>query len=172
MNNWKDIEGYEGLYQVNNQGQVKSLKRERICKNGSVKIYHEKFLNGFVNNIGYLCFDLYNDSGRKNIKAHFLVASNFCEGYSSGLVVNHKDGNKVNNHYSNLEWITQKENAIHAFKNRIHIIYGFTVIHIQTGIFFESMGDAFRSGLVLCSLSHFKKQLNGSKENKTDFLVI
>lgn len=46
---------------------------------------------------------------------HRLVAKYFCDGYAEGLVVNHKDGNKTNNHYTNLEWVTQSENVKHAF---------------------------------------------------------
>ena len=55
------------------------------------------------------------------IKTHIAVASTFVEGYKDGLVVNHKDGNKTNNNFKNLEWVTLKENSNHAVKNGLFL---------------------------------------------------
>ncbi len=61
----------------------------------------------FINNNGYECLKI----TRKHYLIHRLVAKEYCIGYSEGLVVNHKDGNRLNNHYTNLEWVTTKENV-------------------------------------------------------------
>jgi hypothetical protein len=170
MEVWKDIKGFEGYYKISNLGRVKSLPRKRICKNGLIKVYKEKILRGIVNNIGYLCYDLYLESERKNIKSHFLVAFHFCDGYKIGLVVNHKDGNKLNNHYSNLEWITFRENVLHAFKNRLIVRKGFDILDLNTGVYFESIGDAYRSFNFSFSLSQLKKMISGKITNVTSLV--
>lgn len=100
MEVWKGIEGYEGYYQVSNFGNVKNVKTN-------------KMLIGDINNIGYRRVILYSPK-KKRFFIHRLVALNFCDGYSNDLVVNHKDGNKLNNHYKNLEWVTRSENDLHA----------------------------------------------------------
>ena len=56
---------------------------------------------------------------KKRFFIHRLVAQHFCEGYQKDLVVNHKDGNKLNNCANNLEWVTRSENDLHAFKNNL-----------------------------------------------------
>lgn len=105
---WVDVKGYEALYQVSNLGNVKSFKhtKERIMK---------KPLRS-----GYESVQLINDIGAKNIRVHRLVAINFIECKSEGMVVNHKDGNKRNNCVDNLEWVTSSENNKHAMKNKLN----------------------------------------------------
>ena len=107
---WKDIEGYEGYYQISNYGRVKNVKTNNI-------------LSGDTNNVGYKRVTLYSPI-RKRFFIHRLVAYHFCEGYKEGLVVNHKDGNKTNNYYLNLEWVTRSENDKHAFKNKLRKVTG------------------------------------------------
>lgn len=102
MEQWKDIDGYEGYYQISNYGQVKNIKTNKI-------------LIGDTNNIGYKRVILYKPI-KKRFFVHRLVALHFCEGFDKDLVVNHKDGNKTNNNADNLEWVTRSENDLHAFK--------------------------------------------------------
>lgn len=102
MEIWKDIIGYEGYYQVSNLGRIKNINTNRI-------------LTGDTNNIGYKRVTLYTPE-KKRFFIHKLVALHFCEGYQEDLVVNHKDGNKLNNCANNLEWVTRSENDLHAFK--------------------------------------------------------
>jgi hypothetical protein len=172
MEIWKDIEEYEEIYQISNFGKVKSKDFFRNGKSGYLKKYKGKLLKGHINNLGYLCFDLYKDGFRKNIKSHSLVAFHFVHGYKKGLWVNHVDGNKQNNHFSNLEWCTAKQNSIHAFDTRLIVKKGEIVLHLITGIFYESIRQAHRSGLINCSRSQFQKQLRGNLENKTFFKVV
>lgn len=86
---WKNIFGYEGYYQISNYGRVKSLLTNKI-------------LSGDENSLGYKRVFLYNLIKRRFF-IHRLVAFHFCDGYSPRLVVNHKDGNKKNNISTNLE---------------------------------------------------------------------
>lgn len=99
---WIDIKGYEGYYQISNFGNVKNTKTNKI-------------LMGDCNNLGYRRVILYAPV-KKRFFVHRLVAMHFCEGYNEDLVVNHIDGNKLNNHSNNLEWVTRSENDLHAFK--------------------------------------------------------
>ena len=103
MEIWKDIKGYEGLYQVSNLGRVKSLKNR------------EKILNPFSDN-NYLNVDLFKNRKKKRYKIHRLVAITFIPNIDNKPEVNHIDGNKENNCISNLEWTTSSENMQHAFK--------------------------------------------------------
>ena len=108
---WKDIENYENLYQISNLGRIKSL-----CFN-KIKILKPH------NNRGYYDVTLYKNGKHKQHKIHRLVASAFLINNEQKTCVNHKDGNKTNNNVDNLEWVTPKENVIHAYKNNLHKKY-------------------------------------------------
>lgn len=97
---WRDIKGYEGLYQVSNLGRVKSFVKD---KNGKIRKLHD-------DTHGYLIVSL----GRKNMnKVHRLVAQTFIPNPNDYPEVNHINGRKDDNRVSNLEWVTHKQNAIH-----------------------------------------------------------
>ena len=76
-------------------------------KNGNI-------LKPSINPRGYKIVNLIIDGKRVGKAVHTLVARAFCKGYEEGLQVNHKDGNKLNNNVTNLEWVTAKENARHS----------------------------------------------------------
>ena len=103
---WRDIEGYEGLYQVSNIGRVRSLDRydNRGCKRkGQIK-------KGSVDNHGYLLIGLSKNGKRKYYGVHRLVAFAFVEGYFEGAHIDHIDTCKTKNIWTNLRWTTAKEN--------------------------------------------------------------
>lgn len=102
---WVEIPHYEGYYQVSNFGRIKSTKREG-AKGG--------FLKQSTSGRGYLFVHLSKKGIVETCFLHQIVATLFCGGYCKGLQVNHKDGNKKNNHFENLEWVTPKENTNHA----------------------------------------------------------
>jgi hypothetical protein len=103
---WKDIEGYEGIYQVSNLGNVKSFKR------GS-----ERMLKPCKDRRGYLIVDLYKNGKHKNNKIHRLVAQAFISNQENKPEINHIDEDKTNNNVDNLEWSTRKENLNHGTRN-------------------------------------------------------
>ena len=110
MEVWKDIPGYEGLYQVSNLGNVRSL---RYRNRDEVR---ELFLK--PHNQGYLQVELHKDGKRKMFTVHRLVAMAFVDGYEEGKQVNHIDENKKNNVSTNLEWVTVSQNVLHSLLRR------------------------------------------------------
>lgn len=108
---WKDIEGYEGMYQVSNLGRVRSLKY-RDKKNIHI-------LKGGTDKRGYKLIGLYFKE-RKTYKVHRLVAEAFIPNPNNLPQVNHIDGNPSNNIITNLEWCDSTYNAIHAYKTGLH----------------------------------------------------
>jgi len=112
---WKDIIGYEGLYQVSNFGNVKSLDREVVYNDGRVYNYYEKILTPFIGTHGYYSLCL---SGKRFCN-HQLVAIVFLGHKPCGkkIVINHKDNNPLNNHVDNLEIVTTRYNTSCHKKN-------------------------------------------------------
>ena len=114
---WKPIEGYNDLYEVSNMGRVRSKYRcgEKKYINGSIKMYKRKgtILKPHLSN-GYYCVPLYDGIKEHNKSIHRLVARYFCNGYKKGLVVNHKDENRLNNRADNLEWCTVQYNSTYG----------------------------------------------------------
>lgn len=129
---WKDIKGYEGLYQVSNFGRIKGM--EKICKScyGSTSIKKERILKNRINNKnGYYRVTLYKEDGKKDFYVHRLVAETFIPNIDNKPAINHKDGDKGNNNVDNLEWVTYKENTNHAWKTKLIVM---TEKHKNTNI--------------------------------------
>lgn len=110
---WKDIKGYEGYYQVSDEGFVR-----RILKDGSTRILKNR------DGSKYYTVALSKDCVQKCHAVHRLVAETFLERPEGIVEVNHKDGNKKNNHVSNLEWVTPRENFYHAINELKHFPWG------------------------------------------------
>lgn len=112
---WCDVNGYEGLYQVSNHGNVLSLSRKvKQGKYGKTRVVEEKVMKPNDNGHGYLVVPLSSCSKRKNFYVHRLVAEHFVPNVTGGEYVNHKDYDTRNNCADNLEWCTQKENIQHS----------------------------------------------------------
>lgn len=116
--NWKEIEGFEGLYAISNSGQVKNIKRgiiKKSCPGGNQRgephyVHTTLWKNGVI-------YKRY---------IHRLVAEAFIPNPKNKPEVNHKDGKKLHNDSSNLEWVTQSENHIHALNTGLNSSFGET----------------------------------------------
>lgn len=176
MEIWTDIEGYEGLYQVSSYGKVKSLDvvRSFVRKNGTLvnrtkkgRILRAQVCKGNE----YFSVMLYKSKCEKRVYVHRLVAEAFLVNSDSKAEVNHKDGNKLNNDWMNLQWVTKSENMIHALETGLSSAKGDThyraikVIDTETGKVYGNIKECAKElGL---SNSYMKNMLCGRQRNKT-----
>lgn len=116
MEIWKDIKGFEGLYQVSNMGAVKSVDRVIIEKNNRKVNRKGKLLKEGRETCGYSFVSLNYCGVRKYARVHRLVAEAFLDNPYNKPQINHIDGNKQNNKVTNLEYCTKSENMFHAYK--------------------------------------------------------
>lgn len=105
---WKDIKGFEGLYKISNKGRIYSLITNKIRKS-------------YITKKGYLRTSLCLNGKNKKFLVHQLVAQAFIPNPENKPQVNHIDCNKQNNCVNNLQWVTNRENFIHAEKNNLRI---------------------------------------------------
>lgn len=110
---WENIEGYEGQYEVSDHGRVRSIERIVTHKSMSLKKI-PSIERKFEKPTGYCSVILIKKAKRNHLLVHRLVAMAFIPNPENKEQVNHKDGNKRNNHVSNLEWMTRSENVRHA----------------------------------------------------------
>lgn len=114
---WRDIKGYEGLYQVSNLGRVKSL--ERYKKNrGKMQLVEGTIRMPRIEKNGYARVDLCKDGKRKMHCVHRLVTEAFVPNPENKPQVNHIDEDRSNNNANNLEWVTNKENCNYGMHNK------------------------------------------------------
>lgn len=114
--NWINVIGFEGLYQISNQGRVKSLQRMRKNTSKSHCAVNERIIFQFISKKeknAYPSVSLWKNNKRYQFHIHKLVALHFLK-RKPKVTVNHKDGIKTNNYVYNLEWATYGENNIHA----------------------------------------------------------
>lgn len=149
MEEWKQVIGYEGLYEVSNTGKVKNAQTGR------------EIAIGYVN--GYKRVNLWKNNKYKTKRIHRLVAEAFIPNPENKRTVNHKDGDKLNNNVNNLEWATHSENNKHAYNS------GFKTTNMPViidGVYrFVSQGDAAKflgvSQSFVCDCIHKGRSING-----------
>lgn len=137
MEQWKDVIGYKGIYQVSDEGRIRSC--DRVVYISPCKRYpngHEKKLSGRIlkawDSRGYKHVNLHKDGVSKQVQVHRIVASAFVANTDNKPQVNHINGDKADNRAVNLEWVTQKENTIHASAVLGHISRKLTDEQIRT----------------------------------------
>ena len=113
---WRDVVGYEGLYQVSDQGRVKSLER-KVPKWDGERTVKERILKPAPTKYGYLQLNLYAGGKQKALTVHRLVCEAFHENPDNKQEVNHINENKTDNRACNLEWCTRTENCNHGSRN-------------------------------------------------------
>lgn len=139
---WKDIKGYEGLYQISNKGRIKALEKISTIKsnnsfNGSKRVWSEHILQSQLQKDGYIKACLYKDNKRKTVKVHRLVAEAFIDNPDNLPLVNHKDECKSNNNVENLEWCDYSYNVQYSAHKRC-----IKILCVTTGKIFNSSKEA------------------------------
>lgn len=132
METWKDIKGYEGLYQVSNLGRVRSMDRYVGASHGSTQLRKGMVMRLTQYPNGYIYVQLCKDAKYTGFYVHRLVASAFLDNPDNLREVNHKDRDKTNNAVTNLEWCTRSYNTkyLDAAKKRAEkyakavVVYG------------------------------------------------
>jgi hypothetical protein len=136
---WKDVVGYEGLYEVSDSGEVRS--RDRYIKT-DIRHVKSRLIKGKIlfQNLkpnGYKTVDLCKDGKVKTTLVHRIVAEAFLPNPDGLRFVNHKDSNRANNIVSNLEWVTSSENRKHGITNGFVTFRGTPILCKETGQIFE-----------------------------------
>src|SRR5699024_1513491 len=131
--NWKDVVGYEGIYEVSNYGRVRSKQRLALGKNNCYRKLPEKILKERINKNGYNRVALYKNGIVKNKLVHRLVLEAFSG--KSDKIVNHINGKKTDNRIQNLEYCTYKENSMQDRKstrlNSSHVSISYAVFCLK-----------------------------------------
>ena len=121
MNNniiWKEVVGYEGIYEVSNNGEVRTKEgKTTFTKRHGVRKWKQRILKQKIDKENSCRVSLWKDGKEKTWLVHRLVALAFIPMIESKNYINHKDGNRLNNHVYNLEWCNHTENNNHAFDN-------------------------------------------------------
>lgn len=143
MERWKDIPGYEDYYLASSFGRIMSIAPGRAKTRGRILSPRSDGRKD-----GYLTVCLYKGGTKHYKKVHRLVASAFLSTSGDGYQVNHKDGDKKNNHIENLEWLSAKENVRHAYKLGLNAHRGHKyrkpIRCVETGEEFQSAVEAAR----------------------------
>ncbi|AHN22719.1 NUMOD4 domain-containing protein [Lysinibacillus varians] len=143
---WRDIPGYEGIYEASNTGQIRS-KDEKVThsvKHGR-RVWKGRVLKQKVGKDKSCRVSLYKDKKEKTWLVHRLIAKTFIPEVEGKDYINHIDGNRLNNDVTNLEWCNHKENNNHAFDTGlIKTAKKVILVHKETHepIYFRSMSRA------------------------------
>lgn len=115
---WKDIKGFEGIYQVSSYGKVKRLFTKVKAKNNILRFTPPKILSGIKDSAGYIMVVLSKNNKAEKHLVHRLVAKTFIPNPENKRTVNHKNRIKSDNRIENLEWMTHRENVIHYYMSK------------------------------------------------------
>ena len=137
---YKSVPNYEGYYEISNYGQVRGVERIISTPHQQRKL-KSMVLKQRINRYGYLIIDLSKSSVSKTFEVHRLIALTFLPQQEGRNCVNHMDADKLNNNVENLEWVTPRENNLHAIKHGL-VSSCKRVINICTGIAYNSISEA------------------------------
>jgi hypothetical protein len=136
---WKPVNGYEGLYEVSDSGEVRSCDRYIKTDIRHVKscLIKGKILFQNLKANGYKTVDLSKEGKVKTTSVHRIVAEAFLPNHDGLRFVNHKDSNRTNNAVSNLEWVTSSENRLHGMEKGFVTFRARQIFCKETGMVFE-----------------------------------
>jgi hypothetical protein len=163
---WKPIKDLESVYEVSNLGRLKSLKRLTNSCYNSKRSVGERIITQHLNPKGYqtVCISINGKHFTKPI--HRYVAKLFVSGETKEKwQVNHKDGNKLNNNANNLEWITPRDNIIHAYRNELNKGRGNEVIGIDINGDVHIFRSSLRAELYLKKIGYKSASYNNILKN-------
>ena len=120
MEEWRDIPGYEGIYQASNMGRIRTAEgKTTFSRRHGVRTWKQRVMKQkcYCNSKGRRDYrvELWKNGTHKTWLVSRLIALTWCYGYSEGLTVNHIDGNHLNNRADNLEWLSLGDNVRHGF---------------------------------------------------------
>ena len=174
---WRSVDGYEGYYQVSNNGKIRSVDRSIINSKGIKRKIRGSQLKLTPDKDGYLKTTLCKNNKKENVFVHRVVASTFIDNEDTLPEVNHKDENKTNNTIKNLEWCTSQYNTNYGErnkkinKNRRKKVVG---ICLETGECkeYESISETKKDGFTPQSVSLCcnKRLLNSHKGYNWNFV--
>lgn len=119
---WLPVKGYEELYEVSDTGEVRSVDRVLSVTNQKERLFKGRVLLQTINKqVQYKQVSLWKENKGTSYYVHRLVAEAFIPNPEGKPEVNHIDGNRQNNHISNLEWVTSGENSLHASKTGLRV---------------------------------------------------
>lgn len=185
---WKDIKEYEGLYQISNYGRIKSLEKQLKCKikNNNTRVQKARIKKNRYDKDGYCRVTFFKNGVKKGktFFVHRLVAIAFIFNSQNKPIVNHINGIKSDNRLYNLEWCTNSENDLHAYKNGLRktnktglgkfgklngtskAIYMLDKNTDEIIMKFDALADAARYlGRKPYSMGYIAQQVRGEREN-------
>lgn len=152
---WDSPKGFEGMYQVSNWGNVRSLNRNIRHPKGGLSFRSGQVLRIVLDKYGYPKVVLQKEGRRRYFTVHRLVAEVFVPNPNNLPQVNHIDGDKTNNYYENLEWISALDNQLHAIDKGLKT--------------FESVSGTkhYNSTLSVKDILNIRKRLNQGEKGVT-----
>tara|TARA_B100001146_G_C16190651_1_gene438953 strand:- start:1607 stop:2206 length:600 start_codon:yes stop_codon:yes gene_type:complete len=175
---WKDIPGYEGLYQASNLGRIKNLHRKAKHPKGGYRTVRERILKLYYNKAGYQVVKLSVNNKKPLQRVHRLVAFTFIDKPKGKDYINHKNEIKDDNRVENLEWCTIKYNSSYGtVKDRLRkkninmkvISKPILAIKNNITVYFSSMMEAHRSGFHRVNIYRAIKNNNEYKNYKWEY---
>jgi len=175
MEIWKHIEKLDNQYAVSTFGRVKSVNAVITKSNGCTYTRKSKIIKPQLRD-GYLRVRISLNGVKSTHSVHRLVAEAWIDNPKCKSEVNHIDEDKSNNHISNLEWVTAKENVRHSFKIGKRLVASKQnkakpVLNTNTGIFYKSLLDASKT-IDSISYSGLQHQMNGTVKNTTGLIYV
>ena len=170
---WRDIPGYEGIYQASNEGRIRTCEgKTTYTKRHGVRQWKQRILtpkspkaNGYRKD---LRVSLWKNGKRKDYLIARLVAMTWVDGYVEGLTVNHIDGNYLNNRVDNLEWLSIGDNIREGFKTGLYKKSQISIRLVDENDFyidFASLAEASR--YLSRSNGYLSKRIQDSKMTAT-----